>query len=257
MELEQFRVEVDETVAVVTFDRPPVNAQNRRTREELIWIFDSISGRDDIRAAVLIGAGDIFSAGADIKERAGLVADPGDYIRHNRITRESFFVMTDCAKPVIAAINGPAIGAGYAIAASCDILICSENAYIQMPELDRGLAGGAKFLTQHLPRSASRRLFFTGRRLHAADMYRLGVVEEVVPRDRLLPAALEIAGEIATKSPLAMAKAKASFNAVEEMPHRDGYRFEQSVTYELSKSDDALEARSAFLEKREPRYVGR
>lgn len=257
MDLDMFTLEVEDGIAVVTINRPPVNAQNKHLREELIWIFDTISGRDDIRVAILTGSGNIFSAGADIKERASLVNEPGDYIRHNRITRESFFVMTDCAKPVIAAINGPAIGAGYALAASCDILIASENAWVQMPELDRGLAGGAKFLALHFSRSRSRLLFLTGRKIDAHELYRLGAIDEVTTREGLMPAALQIAREIAAKSPLAVAKAKAAFNAVEEMPHRDGYRFEQTVTYELSKSEDALEARTAFLEKREPHYTGK
>lgn len=257
MELEHLSFEVEDGIATVAFDRPPVNAQNRRTREELIWVFDTISGRDDVRAAILTGRGEIFSAGADIKERARLVAEPGAYFAHNRVTRESFFAMADCAKPVIAAINGPAIGAGYAAAACCDILLAAEDAWIQMPELDRGLAGGAKFLTQHLSRSTSRLLFFTGRKMGAAELKRQGVVSEVVPGPDLLPLARGIAEEIAAKSPVAMLKAKASFNTVEEMPHRDGYRYEQTVTYELSRTADAQEARAAFLEKRAPRFEGR
>lgn len=257
MDLETLTFEVEDGIAVVTFNRPPVNAQNKKLREEIVWVFDSISGRDDIRVAILTGSGSVFSAGADIKERASLVNEPGDYIRHNRITRESFFVMTDCAKPVIAAINGAAIGAGYAVAASCDILIASENAWVQMPELDRGLAGGAKFLAQHFSRSMSRLLFFTGRKIDANELYRLGVIDMLTSAEDLMPEAMKIAREIAAKSPLAIAKAKASFNTAESMPHRDGYRYEQTVTYELSKSEDALEARTAFLEKREPHYTGK
>lgn len=257
MELEHLKFDVEDGVATVAFDRPPVNAQNRRTREELIWVFDTISGRDDIRAAILTGNGHVFSAGADIKERSQLVAEPGTFFSHNRVTRESFFAMADCAKPVIAAINGPAIGAGYAAAACCDILLASEEAWIQMPELDRGLAGGAKFLTQHFSRSTSRLLFFTGRKMGADELLRQGVVSDVVPGPELLPLARRIAAEIAAKSPIAMRKAKAAFNTVEEMPHRDGYRFEQTVTYELSHTADALEARNAFLEKRAPRFEGR
>jgi enoyl-CoA hydratase len=257
MDIEHFTLEVDHGVAVVTLDRPPVNAQDRRTREELIWIIDSLSDRDDVRAVILTGAGKVFSAGADLGERAKLADVPGEYLRHNRIVRESFFVLTDCAKPVIAAINGPAIGAGFALAASCDILVCSDNAYIQMPEVDLAMAGGAKFLTRHLPRSASRLLFFTGRRMYAPDMYRHGLVEQVVPRDDLLPTALGLAGEIARKSPLAVAKNKAAFNVVEGLTDREGYRYEQGLTRELSTSADALEARTAFLEKREPRFTGR
>lgn len=257
MDLQHFTLSVDDGVATVTFNRAPVNAQNRRSREELIWIFDSISDHDDVRVAILTGAGKVFSAGADIKERVGLVSEPGDYIRHNRVTRESFYSLIDCAKPVIAAINGPAIGAGFAFAACCDILIASENAYVQMPEIDVGLAGGAKFLEMHFPRSLARHMYFTGMKVSAAELYRLGMVSACVPAGELMDKALEIARSISAKSPVAIRKAKASFNNAEQMTFRDGYRYEQTVTVELSGTEDAREAQRAFVEKRKPNFVGR
>src|SRR5690606_29030127 len=121
---------------------------------------------------------------------------------------ESFFAPADCEKPVIAAINGPAIGAGYALAAMSDILIASEDAWIQMPELDRGLLGGVQFLKQHFSRSRSRLLFFTGRKIDAAELHRIGVVDMLVPADQLMDEAMAIAREIAAKSPLAVRRAK-------------------------------------------------
>ena len=244
----------DDGVLVVTMDRPPVNAQNLLAREELIEAFDRASADDAVRVVVLTGAGEVFSAGADIKERGSLVAEPHAYVSHNRVTRESFFAPADCQKPVIAAINGPAIGAGYALAAMCDILLAAEEAWIQMPEIDRGLLGGVQFLKQHFSRSRSRLLFFTGRRVDAAELYRLGIVDEVVPRRDLLDAALVVARQIARKSPDAVRRAKAAFTALEEVPLRDGYRWEQTQTFELSQTADAAEARASFLEKREPRY---
>lgn len=252
MQIEQFRLEVEDGIATVTFDRPPVNAQNRRSREELMWLFDTLSDRDDVRAVILTGARDIFSAGADIKERVDLVAEPGDYIRHNRLTRESFYSITDCSKPVIGAMNGAAIGAGFAILACCDILVASDNAFVQMPELDVGLAGGAKFLTL-FPRSRARLMFFTGRRIPAEELYRLGVVEACVPSDRLDGVAREIACEIAGKSPMAMKKAKEAFNTVEELPFRDGYRYEQGITVELSRLPETRQAQQEFARNRKRR----
>ncbi|MER2535148.1 MAG: enoyl-CoA hydratase/isomerase family protein [Rhizobiaceae bacterium] len=249
MDLEQFKVEIEDGVATVTFDRPPVNAQNRRTREEITWIFDTMSDDPAVRCVILTGSGKVFSAGADIKERSGMSAKSGDYIRHNRITRESFYAIRDCVKPVIGAINGPAIGAGFALMANCDILLVADTAFVQMPEIDVGLAGGAKFL-EIFPRSKARLMYFSGRRVPAAELYRLGVVEACLPVDQLLPAAREIAAEIAGKSPTTVARVKHSFNVVEEMPMRDGYRFEQGVSAELSLTDDAREAQRAFVETR-------
>jgi enoyl-CoA hydratase len=256
MQTTLFQLTIEDGIATVTFDRPPVNAQNRTSREELTSIFDMLSDRDDVRVVILTGSGHVFSAGADIKERVGLVSEPGDYIRHNRLTREAFYAIRDCAKPVIAAVNGGAIGAGFAFVACCDIIICAEEAYAQMPEINVGLAGGARFLDM-FSRTWARYIYLTGRKVSAQELYRLGVAQAVVPRDQLMPTAMEIAREIASKSPVAVQRNKAAFNTVESMPDRDGYRFEQSVTIELSKTEDAAEAQRAFVERRPAKFVGR
>src|SRR5262249_2434685 len=128
MDLDQFRLDVADGIATVTFDRPPANAQNRKTREELIRVFDAISARDDVRVAILTAAGDMFSAGADLKERVDLVHEPGDYMRHNRLVREFFYAVTDCTKPVIAAVNGPALGAGFGLSLARGTLPASATA---------------------------------------------------------------------------------------------------------------------------------
>ncbi len=257
MDLTTCRFEVADGVGTITLDRPPVNAQNRRLREEITRLFDACSDRADISCVVLTGAGKSFSAGADIKERVGLVQEPGDYIGHNRLTREFFYAPMDCLKPVICAANGPAIGAGFALMLACDILLASDTCWVQMPELDVGLAGGAKFLSEHFSRSTARMLFFTGRRIPAAELHRLGLIEPVVPQDQLMPTAMQMAREIAQKSPLALRQAKRSFNVVESMPYREAYRFEQTITEELSRNEDTQEAQRAFLEKRKPVFKGR
>jgi enoyl-CoA hydratase len=257
MELEQFRLEVADGIATVTFDRPPVNAQNRRTREELTYLFDTLNDRDDVRVAILTGTGNIFSAGADLKERVDLVHEPGDYVRHNRLVREFFYAVSDCSKPVIAAVNGPALGAGFVLMLACDIMIASDNAYFAMPEINVGLAGGARFLMEHVARSKVRSIYLTGRRVPAAELYRLGVIEACPPRDTLMDTALDLAREIAAKSPLAIRHIKRALNTIEEMPVRDAYRFEQTVTVDLSHTEDAREAQRAFVEKRKPEFKGR
>ena len=252
MEFETLKVDVADHIATVTFDRPPVNAQNRQSREEFIRVFDTLSDRSDVRVVILTGGGKVFSAGADIKERVGLVEEPGDYIRHNRLTREFFYAVSDCAKPVIAAVNGPAIGAGFALMLSCDIMLAADDAYFVMPELDVGLAGGARFLMEHFGRSKARMMYFTGRKVSAGELHRLGVIEACVPLERLLDEARAIAAEIARKSPVAVQRVKHAFNLVEELPVRDGYRYEQTVTVDLSKTEDTKEAQRAFVEKRSP-----
>lgn len=257
MTYENYVVDIADHIATVTVNRPPVNAQNGPMREELISIFETLGESPDVRVIVLTGSGKVFSAGADIKERVGISAGAGDYARNNRIVRNFFDAVTDCPKPVIAAVNGPMIGAGFVLALSCDLMIASETSSFQMPEVNVGLAGGAAFMNEHFGRSRARAMYFTGRSYPASELYRLGIAEAVVPADRLMEEAMVYAREIAAKSPLAIAAAKQAFINVKEMPVRDAYRYEQTLTVGLSKTEDAREAQRAFVEKRPANFGGR
>ncbi|AGU53124.1 putative enoyl-CoA dehydratase [Variovorax paradoxus B4] len=249
-------LEVSEYIAVVRLDKPPVNALDRATRRRLIEIFDEVSERSDVRVAILTGTGKFFCSGADLKDRPD-AEKAGDFLDHNRWTRETGNAIRECAKPVIAAVNGPALGAGFGLMAACDIFLASEDATFAMPEINVGLAGGVSMLRTLFGRSFTRRMFFTGMKVPAAELYRRGVLDEVVPAGQLMPLAMEIAQEIASKAPLAIAYAKQAANMMDLMPQRDGYRFEQNITMALAKTEDAQEARKAFLEKRKPVYKGR
>jgi len=248
---ECFKVSVAEHVATVMLARPPVNAQNRKFREEIIAIFDEINDRKDVRAVVLTGEGKTFSAGADLKDRQGL-SEAGAYPRHNRLVRASFDVVMECEKPVIAAINGAAIGAGCVLALCCDILVASENAFLSMTEVDVGLAGGVAHVRRFFSESDARLMIYTARRITGPELLRMRVVSACVPQEALLDTALGIAREIAVKSPLAVRTAKRSFNVTDTMPLREGYRYEQLQTVALASSDETKEAQRAFAEKREP-----
>jgi enoyl-CoA hydratase len=256
MSEEWVRLEVSDGVGLVTMDRKPVNALNRQMRRQLVATFDAIAEREDIRCAVLTGTGTMFCAGADLKDRPDAEV-MGDFLEHNRITRETGNSIRECSKPVIAAINGAALGAGFGLAAACDILYASENATVGMPEINVGLAGGASMLKTLFGRSTLRRMFFTGQRLTAHDLLKRNVIEDVVAEKDLLPVTMALAREIASKAPLAIAYAKRAANMVDVMPQRDAYRFEQEFTVALSKTEDAREARMAFLEKRAPVFKGR
>ncbi len=257
MNTEVIRCEVSDYIAQVTMDRPPVNALSQEFQEEMMLVFDTISDREDVRVAVLTGAGKHFCAGADIKSRAGSERQPGDGWQHSRRARECFHAIVECKVPVIGAINGSALGAGLAIAASCDILIAAENCALGLPEINVGLLGGGRHAMRLFGHSKARRMMFTGQRLNGHDLYRLGVVEECVPADQLMDTAMALAKDIASKSPIAMQLAKHAMNAIEFMSLRDGYRFEQSMTAELSKYEDSKEAMRAFVEKRDPVFKGR
>ena len=249
-------LEVSNYIAVAKLNRPPVNAINAEMRDRLIEIFDAATDRDDIRVVVLTAQGKLFCAGADLKQRPDPTV-PGQYWHHNRITRETGNAMKECTKPIICAVNGAALGAGLGLMASSDIMMAAENAIFGMPEIDVGLAGGAAMIRELFGKSYTRRLMFTGDRLPASELYRLGVIDSVWPQDELMPEAMKMAERIASKSPLGIRYAKNSCNFVELMSPKDAYRFEQNFTYELSKTEDAKEARMAQLEKRKPNFKGR
>lgn len=256
-DLKQLQVKIDGNVAVLIMDSPPVNALTRILNDELTLALDRISETDGIQVVVLTGAGKHFCAGADLKGRTEIIKGPGDLMAHSRRTRECFHAIRECAKPVIAAINGSALGAGLAIVASADILIASEKAVIGAPEVDVGLLGGGRHAMRLFGHSRLRRMMLTGYRVPAAELYRLGVIEACTTPEELMPAAMELAQTIACKSPVSTRMIKHTLNVIEEMSLRDGYRYEQDMTAAIAKTEDAKEAQLAFKEKRKPVFKGR
>ncbi|MBB5213478.1 enoyl-CoA hydratase/isomerase family protein [Parapusillimonas granuli] len=243
-------------VAVLRLANPPVNALSTTLMNELTLALDRISESDDVRAVVLTGEGKVFCAGADLKSRGETIKGPGDLPQHSRRTRECFHAIRECSKPVVGAINGAALGAGLAIVASCDILVAARTAVVGLPEINVGLLGGGRHGMRLFSHSRLRRMMLTGLRVDGDELYRLGVVEASVPVEEVLDRALELAREIASKSPLSTVLAKQTLNAIEDMSLRDGYRYEQDMTAAIAKTDDAKEARLAFLEKRAPVFRG-
>ena len=176
---------------------------------------------------------------------------------HSRRTRECFHAIRECAKPVIAAINGNALGSGLAMVASADILIASDKGTIGAPEVDVGLLGGGRHAMRLFSHSRLRRMMLTGYRVPGPELYRLGVVEACTTPEGLMPAAMELAQTIASKSPVSTRMIKHTLNVIEDMSLRDGYRYEQDQTAAIAKTDDAKEAQLAFKEKRKPVFKGR
>lgn len=253
----RLRLTIADGVAVVRMDAPPVNALTRTLNDELTQAFDLVSELDPVRCVVLTAAGKVFCAGADLKGRADVVRGPGDLVAHLRRTRECFHAIRECAKPVVAAINGAALGSGLAIAASADILVAAEEAVFGLPEVDVGLLGGCRHAMRLFGHSKVRRMMLTGDRVDGAELYRLGVVEACVPREALMATAMELATRIARKSPVSTRLGKQTLNVIEDLSLRDGYRYEQEMTAAISRTADAQEAQRAFREKRPPVFVGR
>jgi enoyl-CoA hydratase len=253
------RVEVAEHIATVTLDRPPVNAIDRGTMAEIRDVFRTVADDRDVRVAIFTAAGDrAFMAGVDLKtdrtDTAGADTPPGLVLDPPSLAREAMWAITDCPVPVIGAINGPALGAGLAFAACCDILIASDNARFGTTEINVGLLGASAHLSMLVGRHKARELYFTGEQVPAEVLLAHGSLRAVVPRSELDAAARDLARSLAAKSPIALRLAKEAMNRIEHLPLKDAYRIEQEYTARLQRFDDAAEARRAFLENREPEW---
>jgi enoyl-CoA hydratase len=244
------RREVRDHVAEIVIDNPPVNALPVRGWFDLA---DAIrgAGRDpDVRAVIISAAGKGFQAGVDIKE---IAADPTkrSLVEVNRGCYETFKAVYECEVPVIAAVHGYCVGGGIGIAGNADILVASDDATFGVPEVDRGALGVATHLRRLVPEHKARYLYYTGVMIQAADLLALGTCERVVPRERLLDTAREIAATIAAKSTLVIRRAKESLNNTDTLDVNRSYRFEQGFTFELNVWGDSDELRGAFVDKRD------
>lgn len=250
-------VEVVDHVATVTLDRPPVNAITRSTMVELRDTFRSFADAPDVRVVVFTGAGEkAFMAGVDLKtfDTDDTEADPDD---PGRLPREALEAVYDCAVPVIAAVNGPALGAGLAYAAVGDLIVAADHATFGTTEINVGLLGASAHLNLLLGRPKVRELFLTGVPATADELYRLGAINRVVPAADLAATAAALAASLAAKSPLALRLAKEALNETEFLPLKEAYRTEQGYTRRLLQHADSAEARRAFAEKRDPNWTYR
>jgi enoyl-CoA hydratase/carnithine racemase len=209
-----------------------------------------------VNCIVLTSAGSkAFCAGLDLKEflAATVEEDP----QRAAIVRRTFSAVRHAVVPVIAAVNGPALGAGCVLAAVCDLRIAAENATFGLPEINVGRCGGGAHLGRLIPQGMLRRMFFTGQPISAAEAWRIGLVEEVVPFDQLAAAADRLAGVLGEKAPLGLRLGKQALNEVEFMPVDEGYPREQQYSTRLMATADAREATRAVVEKRRPVFQGR
>jgi enoyl-CoA hydratase len=265
--MDHVRIEQAGRVAVVTLDRPPVNALAHQTFDELADAFDNLGHDRSVSVAILTGAGErAFCGGVDLvdsprrhradgrPEDGAPQGDPLDQLDPGRVVRRCFWSICDCSVPVIAAVNAAAIGAGVALVGSCDLIVASTNARFALKEINVGVLGGVKHAQRLLGPFKSKRMFLTGEWIPAEEFHRLGAVEAVVPPDALLPTAIDLAESIAVNSPIAVRLAKESANRVEALALQEGYRLEQDYTVRIRRYADSDEARTAFLEKREPDF---
>lgn len=254
-------LDVEGGVATVTIDRPEaLNALDDAARRSLIAAWAEIEGRSDIRAAVLTGAGErAFCVGSDLREQ---VAPEVSFAAQRFGGAQDPHLLNGFPEgtPVIAAINGYALGGGFEIALACDIRIASDTAVLGLPEVRVGSipgAGGTQNLMRAVSASDALYLLLTGERVDAARALEMRIVSEVLPPENLIPRATEIARRIAENAPLSVNAVKRLAHRAAEMPFAAGLEAERNAFGLIRGTQDRQEGRAAFSEKRPPNYLGR
>jgi enoyl-CoA hydratase/carnithine racemase len=251
------RTEIQGPVGIVTIDRPERrNALNLAVKQAIVQQLHTLTADDAVAAIVLTGAGGYFVAGTDIGEMAGM--RPMDHVR--LATDEVFHVVRGSLKPVIAAVEGYALGGGCELALACDVIVAAEDARFGQPEIKVGIMPGAGG-TQRLLRSAGRYKTalwaLTGEMIPAADAYAANIVSQLVPKGQALARALEIGEQVAAMPPLAVQGIREVLRQGADVPLETALALERRVFERLFDSEDQKEGMQAFLEKRKPSYRGR
>jgi len=246
-----FSVSINNGIAELIFNRPPVNAFNAQGWADIASELDALGVHPDVRVIIIAAEGRGFCAGVDIKE---LQADASLITKVNKGNYDTFKAIHLNPKPVIVAVHGFVLGGGIGISGAADIVVASDCATFAVPEVDRGAMGGGAHLQRLFPVQKVRYMYFTGEPITAAEGYRLGAIERVVPRDKLLETAREIATKIAEKSPRMVELAKEALTGIEDGNLENKYRWEQGFTQEAYSYKDSQEARDAFVQKRDAKF---
>jgi enoyl-CoA hydratase/carnithine racemase len=256
---ETLLVEERNDVVYVTLNRPTaLNALSSSLRRDLKQCFTDLQANRSVRLVVMTGAGRAFCAGADIKEWQ----EPSSVVRDREDRQQLNFwePMSRCEQPIIAAINGYALGGGCELAMCCDIRIAADDAQLGLTEVTLGIipgGGGTQRLPRLIGRGKALELILTGKRIDAHEALRLGLVEQVVPSDQLMAAVEELAQTIISRAPLAVKYAKEAIVRGLELPLEEGLKVEAELSILLRTTEDRMEGARAFKEKRLPQFKGR
>lgn len=257
MNYQNLLIEIKNKIALVTINRPEkMNALNAQTMDELNNAFKEISINEEVYVVILTGSGEkAFIAGADIKELNTLNMLSGKEFSEKG--QEVFNRIENFNKPVIAAVNGFALGGGSEIALACHIRLASENAKFGQPEVNLGIIpgyGGTQRLTRLINSGRAMEYILTGDMIDAAEAYRIGLVNHFYPQAELLDKAFKMAEKIISKGQNAIRLAIKAVNIVDEVSGREGQNYEASLFALCCGTEDFKEGTSAFLEKRKPEF---
>lgn len=248
-------------ILLVMLNRPErLNAVNLEMYRGIAETLRTADRNDDVRAVVLAGRGRAFCVGADLKAHAGAEPTRAERRQYVRMAQRANRNVQRCGKPVIAAVNGHAIGAGMELALSCDLIVAAQEAKLRFPELALGtFVGGG--VTYTLPRrvgwARANELLMLGDFFTPRDAERIGLVNRVVPATEVLQTAIQLAGRVAGRAPVAMRRAKTLLNAAPRLRRSDALRREADALLECMETQDWREGLAAFHERREPVYHGR
>jgi len=258
--LRDVRLSIDGAIATIMMSRPEaLNALNNQVLHELKDALAQVRVNRDVRVVIITGEGNAFIAGADIKEMQALAAEPAKIRDFTEFGQGILRDIETLPQPVIAAINGFALGGGLELALACDIRIASSEARLGFPEVGLGIfpgLGGTQRTTRLAGRGVAAELIFTGDLIGAEEAVRVGLLNRVVPPTQLMDTARKLAERIASRAPVAVAKAKAAILATQQLPLDEGLIFELERTTEVMATPDRVEGMQAFIEKRKPVFTG-
>jgi enoyl-CoA hydratase len=252
-------IEAQEGIAILKINRPPVlNALNQETLRELQEALKEVEGRKDVQVVILTGEGEkAFVAGADVAEMKAM--NPSEALAFSRLGHETLGMIENLTKPVIAAVNGFALGGGLEIALACDFIYASEKAKLGLPEVTLGIFpgfGGTQRLPRLIGKGRAKELIFTGEMIDAQEAYDLGVVNKVFPPDQLMEEVFKIGRTIAQNGPVAVSMAKGAVNTGYDVGREEGETIEITAWANSFATHDQKEGMGAFLEKRKPQFKG-
>jgi enoyl-CoA hydratase len=254
------KVKKDEAAFIITLDNPPVNVLNLKLLEEIPRAIKQANDDPETRGIVITGAGtNAFCAGADLRMMQGF--SPEEATKSVETGHQAFFIVENSPKPVIAAVNGLALGGGNELALSCDMRIVSDRARFGQPEAKLGLIpawGGTQRMTRLIGAGKAKELIFSGQMINAQEALRIGLVNKIVPDGEELRAATDFVRMLAANvSPLAVAQAKMAINeGIQVASLKDAMGYELKAVKTLSTSNDLREGVQSFLEKRPPKFTG-